>query len=197
LPADDGAEPDPGKPLGLILGDAPEILKTVPDNYIPLAIPDPPYNIGIDYGTGKEADLLSNEGYLSWCKRWLEECHRVLTADGTLWLIVGDEYADYLGVLLRQVGFHRRAWVKWYETFGNCNSAKTNFIRTSRHRPDADGPLRRPHAGRDLTHRTQRVGSGRPALRRRCPSGLHRGAEPGGVASVGCTGCGDDVVLCG
>src|SRR5262249_18596507 len=41
------------------------------------------------------------------------------------------EYADQFGILLREVGFCRRAWIKWYETFGvNCTN---NFNRCSRH----------------------------------------------------------------
>jgi DNA modification methylase len=48
-----------------------------------------------------------------------------------MWLMIGDEYADHLGLTLRQAGFRRRAWVKWYETFGA--NRPNNFNRTSRH----------------------------------------------------------------
>ena len=55
----------------------------------------------------------------------------MLTDDGSLWVMISDEYADHFGFLLREAGLHRRSWIKWYETFGvNCTN---NFNRCSRH----------------------------------------------------------------
>ena len=96
-----------------------------------LIFADPPYNQGVDYGRGCEADSLSDEAYLAWCRRWIAESVRVLTDDGSLWVLISDEYADHFGILLREAGLHRRSWIKWYETFGvNCVN---NFNRCSRH----------------------------------------------------------------
>ena len=115
----------------IIGGDCVTELANIRAHSVNLVFADPPYNIGIDYGGGKHEDLLPDEQFVAWCRQWISECHRVLTDDGSLWLLIGDEYADYLGLALRQAGFHRRAWVKWYETFGtNCAN---NFNRTSRH----------------------------------------------------------------
>jgi DNA modification methylase len=120
-------------PTGIVCGDALEILPTIPDNTFDLILPDPVYNLGVDYGRGPKADLLPDDVYLKWCDRWLRECYRVLKPTGTFWLIVGKRYADHLGVMLREIGFHRRDWVIWYETFGNCNVHMTNFTDCSRH----------------------------------------------------------------
>jgi site-specific DNA-methyltransferase (adenine-specific) len=61
----------------------------------------------------------------------MKACTRLLTDDGSLWVMISDEYADHFGILLREVGLHRRSWIKWYETFGvNCTN---NFNRCSRH----------------------------------------------------------------
>jgi site-specific DNA-methyltransferase (adenine-specific) len=96
-----------------------------------LVFADPPYNQGIDYGRGRQADLLSDKSYLDWCHQWINACVRVLTDDGSLWVMISDEYADHFGILLREAGLHRRSWIKWYETFGvNCTN---NFNRCSRH----------------------------------------------------------------
>jgi DNA modification methylase/ParB-like chromosome segregation protein Spo0J len=96
-----------------------------------LIFADPPYNQGIDYGSGSHADRRAERDYLTWCRRWMEACVRLLTDDGSLWVMISDEYADHFGVLLREVGLHRRSWIKWYETFGvNCTN---NFNRCSRH----------------------------------------------------------------
>jgi DNA modification methylase len=120
-------------PTGVLCGETPAALKPIPDNTFHLIIADSPYNIGIDYGDGPEADLLPDGEFVAQCAEWIAECYRVLRPTGTMWLIIGDEYADYLGVELRKAGFHRRAWIKWYETFGVCNSKMTNFNRCSRH----------------------------------------------------------------
>ncbi|MHC4404299.1 MAG: DNA-methyltransferase [Planctomycetota bacterium] len=96
-----------------------------------LIFADPPYNIGIDYGSGKQADQLPADAFLDWCKRWLAACADVLTDDGSLWVVISDEWADHFGVMLTSLGLHRRNWIKWYETFGvNCTR---KFNRCSRH----------------------------------------------------------------
>jgi site-specific DNA-methyltransferase (adenine-specific) len=112
-------------------GDCLPLLGALPPGSARLIFADPPYNIGVDYGEGKKADLLPAEEYLNWCGRWVTLCCRALADDGSLWVLVPDEWADYVGVMLRQHGLHRRAWIKWYETFGINNP--TNFNRCSRH----------------------------------------------------------------
>jgi site-specific DNA-methyltransferase (adenine-specific) len=96
-----------------------------------LIFADPPYNIGVDYGKGEKADQLSDADYLKWCEKWLALCCDCLSPDGSLWLMIGDEYAVHVGLILENLGLHRRAWIKWYETFGN--NCPNNFNRTSRH----------------------------------------------------------------
>lgn len=115
------------------VGDCLDELATVASGTVNLVFADPPYNIGIDYGSGEGADSLPDTDYVAWCERWLAECVRVLTSSGSLWVMIGDEYAAEYALILKRLGLHRRAWVKWYETFGVCNSAGTNFSRCSRH----------------------------------------------------------------
>ena len=98
-----------------------------------LIFADPPYNIGVDYGGGEAADRLDHDDFVWWCQSWLAACRNLLADDGSLWVLISDEYAAEIGVNLKLVGLHVRAWVKWYETFGVCNSAASNFSRTSRH----------------------------------------------------------------
>lgn len=115
----------------IVTGDCIAGLQGLPDGAARLIFADPPYNIGYDYGDGPQADRLDDELYLAWCREWIGECARVLTDDGSFWVMIGDEYADYFGVMLREVGLTRRNWIKWYETFGvNCTD---KFNRCSRH----------------------------------------------------------------
>ena len=108
-------------------------LAAVRDEHGParLIFTDPPYNIGIDYGGGKSADSLADADYLRWVDDWIGLCCDCLTDDGSLWVMIGDEYAaEYAGIMKRR-GLTIRSWIKWYETFGvNCQN---KFNRTSRH----------------------------------------------------------------
>jgi site-specific DNA-methyltransferase (adenine-specific) len=117
----------------IINGDVIEGLGSVCDEHGParLIFTDPPYNIGIDYGDGEQADRLSDASYMKWVRQWLTLCWDCLTDDGSLWVMIGDEYAAEYAVELKAVGYTIRSWVKWYETFGvNCSN---KFNRTSRH----------------------------------------------------------------
>jgi site-specific DNA-methyltransferase (adenine-specific) len=108
-------------------------LQAVRDEHGParLIFTDPPYNIGVDYGEGQKADRLDDRDYVEWVTQWLGLCWDCLTDDGSLWVMIGDEYAADYALALRDAGFSVRSWIKWYETFGvNCSN---KFNRTSRH----------------------------------------------------------------
>ncbi len=115
----------------VITGDCLKILSSLPEGFARLVFADPPYNTGVDYGDGAAADRLPDEQYLDWCGRWMAQCIRVLRPDGSLWVVINDEYVSRFDILLAEGGLHRRSWIKWYEKFGtNCT---TKFNRTSRH----------------------------------------------------------------
>ena len=108
-------------------------LESVRDEHGParLIFTDPPYNIGVDYGDGEQADRLSDAAYMKWVRQWFALCWDCLTDDGSLWVMIGDEYAAEYAADLKSTGFTIRSWIKWYETFGvNCSN---KFNRTSRH----------------------------------------------------------------
>jgi site-specific DNA-methyltransferase (adenine-specific) len=120
-------------PWTLIQADVLDGLQSVLDHHAParLIFTDPPYNIGIDYGDGASADRLPDAKYMLWVAEWIDLCREVLSPDGSLWVMIGDEYAAEYGVALKAAGFTIRNWIKWYETFGvNCSN---QFNRTSRH----------------------------------------------------------------
>ena len=122
------------RPLWSLLNiDVMDGLESVRDEHGParLIVADPPYNIGIDYGSGKDGDLLPDEQYMQWVGKWMSLCRDCLSDDGSFWVMIGDEYAAEYCVALKSVGFTVRNWIKWYETFGvNCAN---KFNRTSRH----------------------------------------------------------------
>lgn len=109
------------KPIDrVVLGDCVEGLKRLKNGSIDLAFADPPFNIGYQYDVYE--DRKSADEYLKWSEIWMREIHRVLKANGTFWLAIGDEFAAELKVLAhRRLGLVPRNWVVWYYTFGvNC-----------------------------------------------------------------------------
>mgnify|MGYP005844329119 FL=1 len=130
----DAASPPSSSPpssvWSIVTGDCIEQLQKQPAGSARLIFADPPYNIGIDYGDG-HYDRRSDGDYLAWVAAWLAECRRVLADDGSLWVLICDEYAAEYALSLKRLGLTLRNWIKWYETFGvNCTS---KFNRTSRH----------------------------------------------------------------
>jgi len=117
----------------LINQDVIDGLESVLANHGParLIFTDPPYNIGIKYGDHHD-DSMPRAEFISWCKEWMQLCESCLTDDGSLWVMINDEYAaDFVLNLRDKCGLTLRSWIKWYETFGvNCSN---NFNRTSRH----------------------------------------------------------------
>lgn len=110
-------------------GDCVAGLQQLAAGSIDLVFADPPFNIGYDYD--EYDDRLDEEKYLDWCRQWMGEVQRVLKADGTFWLAIGDEYAAELKLVAKQLGFHTRNWVIWYYTFGvHC---KSKFTRSHAH----------------------------------------------------------------
>jgi DNA modification methylase len=116
----------------LINSDVNDGLDSIAEHHGParLIFTDPPYNIGIEYGDHHN-DSMSSEDFVVWCLKWMQKCCECLTDDGSLWVMINDEYAADFVMNLRDCGLTMRAWIKWYETFGvNCSN---NFNRTSRH----------------------------------------------------------------
>jgi site-specific DNA-methyltransferase (adenine-specific) len=105
-------------------------MRSFPDGSVDLAFADPPFNIGYKYDVYE--DQLQADEYLDWSRTWISEVIRVLKADGTFWLAIGDEFAAELKVLMqRELGLSCRSWVIWYYTFGvNC---KYKFSRSHAH----------------------------------------------------------------
>lgn len=116
-------------PWSIVAGDCIEAMAGMSPGSVRLAFADPPYNIGVDYGEGID-DRRSPADYLEWCRRWIEAAARLLTPDGSMWLLVNHEWSARLRIAMEDAGFHHRQTITWYETFGaNCTR---KFNRCSR-----------------------------------------------------------------
>jgi len=110
----------------IICGDCLVKLKRIPDGSVDLIVTDPPFNIGKDYG--KYKDNLKKDDYIKWCKKWLNECMRVLKRGGALYLFNYPENNAYIMPFLdKNLTFKR--WMTWhYPT--NTGMSPTNFTRS-------------------------------------------------------------------
>lgn len=93
-----------------------------------LIVTDPPYNIGIDYGSGKKADR--RKDYVEWCREWIRACASVLAPEGSMWVICGQEYGAHIDIAMQDAGLTMRSRITWHESFGVQCANK--FARTSR-----------------------------------------------------------------
>jgi len=113
----------------IIAGDCLDVMATIEPGSVNLVFADPPYNVGVPYDVHN--DRMEPAAYLAWCDRWICASVRTLAPDGSMWVLINDEWADEYGIMLRQAGLVRRSRVIWYETFGvNCTR---KFNRTHRH----------------------------------------------------------------
>jgi site-specific DNA-methyltransferase (adenine-specific) len=114
----------------ITIGDCIEQLTAMPGGSVNLVVADPPYNIGIDYGTGSSADELPADRYVAWTRAWIAAAARALKPNGTMFVICGQEYGAHHDLAIQAAGLTIRNRITWYETFGvNC---RTKFNRTSR-----------------------------------------------------------------
>jgi adenine-specific DNA-methyltransferase len=68
----------------LICGDALGALRGLDSGSVDLTVTSPPYNIGKEYERNRRLPE-----YISWCKEWLQEVHRITKPTGSLWLNLG------------------------------------------------------------------------------------------------------------
>lgn len=107
----------------IILGDAMQELKKLPDESCDVIVIDPPYNIGKDFGNNLDKRELSE--YVAWCKKWINECVRAMKPTGTMFIYGFSEILAHLSV---EIPINKR-WLIWHYT--NKNVASLNFWQRS------------------------------------------------------------------
>ena len=99
------------------VGDCLKIMPKMKDKSFPLIFADPPYNQGEHYDADPTRDKLPVDKYLAWCEQWMRHCARLLTSDGSLFVMISTRYAGRFDVLLRNLGLHWRAMITWHGNF--------------------------------------------------------------------------------
>ncbi len=94
----------------LFSADCMAVLPHIRDGIIDTVFADPPFNLGKEYGA-KCHDLKPDEEYLDWCKQWLAECVRTVSAGGSLFLYNLPKWNILLGAHLAGLGMEFRHWI--------------------------------------------------------------------------------------
>lgn len=149
----------------MLVGDAHDVLAELPAESFHCAVTSPPYFGHRRYSKDDERELgreASVERYVERLLAVLDEVRRVLRADGTLWLNVGDTYrrGRLLGVPWRvALGLGEREWllrseIVWHKPNAMPSSVKNRptldhehlflFSLSSAYHYDADA-IREPH----------------------------------------------------
>lgn len=121
-------------PVGRIaVGDCIATMNSWPAGCIDLIFADPPYNIGFKYD--KYEDNRGHEDYVLWTNQWIDGCARLLKPSGSLYILIGDEYAAETRLHLRKLEDEGklafRNWIIWHYTFGQ--NTKVKFNRSHAH----------------------------------------------------------------
>lgn len=80
-----------------ICGDCLDVLRRMKPGSVKLIFADAPYNIGKDFGNNQDR-WETVEGYIEWCKQWVDECMRVLHDDGTMYFMTATQHMPYLDI---------------------------------------------------------------------------------------------------
>lgn len=112
----------------IIEGDTLRVLAEWPAGVADLVFADPPYNIGYKYD--QYQDRRSDDEYVAFTEKWVDAAIRATRPTGSLFLMIGDEYAAEMRLHLkkheRQGALALRNWIIWHYTFGQNCKAKFN-----------------------------------------------------------------------
>jgi site-specific DNA-methyltransferase (adenine-specific)/adenine-specific DNA-methyltransferase len=89
-----------------------EGMKSLPDASFQLIIADPPYNLNKDFGNWKESE--HEKDWLSWSKKWIDECQRLLTPGGNLFIYGIHHYMCWIQCYLYEIGLTYRRQIIWH-----------------------------------------------------------------------------------
>jgi site-specific DNA-methyltransferase (adenine-specific) len=111
--------------MSVILGDCLEELPKITNECAQIIICDPPYNIGKNFGNNK--CKMNIDEYVLWCKKWINECLRILKKDGTMFVYgFSETLAELVKVIPENVN---KKWIVWHYT--NKTVPTLNFWQRS------------------------------------------------------------------
>jgi len=94
----------------IIVGDATEEMKKIPDNSIDMTFADPPFNLNKKYGNYK--DEKTSEDYVKWCEQWLNEMVRITKPSGSILVHNIPKWLIYFANYLNKIAIFKH-WIAW------------------------------------------------------------------------------------
>jgi len=101
----------------LICGDAIEVMSGLADGSVDLAIADPPYNLGKDYGNNRDSKAWHE--YERFTDAWIQQTIRLLKPTGSIYVFMGVRFISKLFAALEERhGLLFNSWITWHYTQG-------------------------------------------------------------------------------
>lgn len=94
----------------ILIGDAIELFKSIPNDSIDVTFADPPFNLNKKYNSYK--DSLEFQEYLEWCKKWIYEMVRVTKPTGSIFLHNIPKWLTYYATFLNEFADFKH-WISW------------------------------------------------------------------------------------
>jgi DNA modification methylase len=93
------------------------LLPTIPRRKARLIFLDPKYNINLDGYRDDETDDLPPAEYYGRLEKCFAECAEILTADGSIFVLINGANVAEVMLLLKKAGLHLRQLITWHEDF--------------------------------------------------------------------------------
>lgn len=101
----------------VILNDSVDAMSHMKSASVDLIFADEPYNLGKDFGRGKDKWRTTQE-YIDWNKKWIAEAMRVLKENGTMYLMSATQFIPYIDVFIQE-HYHVLCRIIWsYDSSG-------------------------------------------------------------------------------
>lgn len=128
----------------IIIGDALDKLKEIPDESVDLVFADPPYNMSKKTGLGwkyskhvtmQEAwDIFSKDEFFEFNLKWITECLRVLKRGGSLWISGSFHNIYQIGFILQNLGNVKiNNSIVWFKPNAQPNITCRFFTESTEH----------------------------------------------------------------
>ncbi|MDM8244831.1 adenine-specific DNA-methyltransferase [Limosilactobacillus vaginalis] len=85
----------------VILNDSIDAMSHMKSGSVDLIFADEPYNLGKDFGKGKDKWQTTQE-YINWNKKWISEAMRVLKENGTMYLMSATQFIPYIDIFFQE-----------------------------------------------------------------------------------------------
>lgn len=120
------------------------IASEIEENTVNLIFADPPYNLsgnslnlknnqtgGAFYKVNEDWDTFSYEDYISFTKRWLSVCKKVLTSNGSIYISCTQHNIGEILVEAKKMGFKLNNILTWYKVNAMPNITKRTYTHST------------------------------------------------------------------